>query len=358
MAEDLACGGPGGPPRLNFSSILSLGEVGIRFLSNRSTELDPTRTVSLIDQLVTPAAITYYPKQSVKKFNNGNMTAMRAAPPVLLLSHGTTLLTGEDSHIRDYWLYHGNKAVEYGIKGIIIMGAHWNVPGRKIKVAMNPDPKAQPIALVSRSKYGHYKPNADLKTGARCMEMLKAAGFEVEADLKCNWLIDTFPMIFRMFPGKCPPVTIISQNSYFEPHFHIEIGRVLRPLRKEGYLFMGSGGGVHNLYRTEWRNIIKWRDNFAQELPPEPTHLEFRQALEDVICKNGGGPAMKQGVVRLMKHPYYRDAHGTDDHYMPTCFIAGVVGEEEDRKDKGVLGAELWELRNQAETQFAFGEWP
>jgi hypothetical protein len=53
---------------------------------------------------------------------------------------------------------------------------------------------------------------------------------------------------------------------------------------------------------------------------------------------------MKQGVIRLMKHPYYRDAHGTDDHYMPTCFIAGVVGEEEDREDKGVLGAELWEL--------------
>ena len=49
------------------------------------------------------------------------MGTTKGVPPVLLLSHGTTLLTGEDSHIRDYWLYHGNKAVEYGIKGIIIM---------------------------------------------------------------------------------------------------------------------------------------------------------------------------------------------------------------------------------------------
>ena len=31
------------------------------------------------------------------------------------------MLTGEDSHIRAYWLHHGNKAREYGIKGIIIM---------------------------------------------------------------------------------------------------------------------------------------------------------------------------------------------------------------------------------------------
>lgn len=31
------------------------------------------------------------------------------------------MLTGEDSHIREYWLHHGNKALEYGIKGIVIM---------------------------------------------------------------------------------------------------------------------------------------------------------------------------------------------------------------------------------------------
>lgn len=42
-------------------------------------------------------------------------------PPVLLLSHGTTLLTGEQSHSRDYWLSHGDKAIQYGIKGVIIM---------------------------------------------------------------------------------------------------------------------------------------------------------------------------------------------------------------------------------------------
>lgn len=119
---------------------------------------------------------------------------------------------------------------------------------------------------------------------------------------------------------------------------------MLRPLRKEGYLFIGSGGGVHNLYRTDWKYMRTYRDNFAQEKPPDETHLEFRQSPEDVICKNGGGPDLKRGVVRLMKHPNYRYAHGTDDHYMPTCFVAGIVGEEEDRGDPATLGAEVWEL--------------
>ncbi len=42
-------------------------------------------------------------------------------PPVLLLSHGTTMLSGERSQIRDYWKSQGDKALEYGIKGVIIM---------------------------------------------------------------------------------------------------------------------------------------------------------------------------------------------------------------------------------------------
>ena len=74
------------------------------------------------------------------------------------------------------------------------------------------------------------------------------------------------------------------------------------------------------------------------------SNLEFRQALEDGLCKNGAGPDFKRAVVRLMKHPNYRDAHGTDEHYMPTCFVAGLVGEEEDRDESVVLGAEVWEL--------------
>lgn len=211
-------------------------------------------------------------------------------------------------------------------------------------MAANPNPKPEPIGLVKKSEFIHHKPNPDVQTAHRCVKMLKDVGIDAVIDTKFNWLIDTFPMLTRMFPGGMPPVTIISLNSFFEPHFHVEIGRVLRPLRKEGYLFIGSGGGVHNLYRTEWKYNAKWRDNFAQDMPPDATHLEFRQALEDVLCKNGGGPELKQGVVRLMKHPNYHDAHGTDDHFMPTCFVAGVVGEEEDRKDKVVLGAEVWEL--------------
>lgn len=41
--------------------------------------------------------------------------------PVHFLSHGTTMLLGEDSKIRDYWRKLGRDALKHGVKGIIIM---------------------------------------------------------------------------------------------------------------------------------------------------------------------------------------------------------------------------------------------
>ena len=120
----------------------------------------------------------------------------------------------------------------------------------------------------------------------------------------------------------------------------------MRPLRKENYLIIGSGGAVHNLYRNKWAPMIRYRDNFAMETPPESWALEFRQAVSDVITKNSG-PRLRRGMTRLMKHPQYRDAHATDDHFMSAMFVSGAVGDEEDEGCYGRLMAEDWELVSQ-----------
>ena len=209
---------------------------------------------------------------------------------------------------------------------------------------MNPNPDVMPVANILPELWSKYKPNTDLETGQRCLEMLQDAGFEVEEDDKQGWMIDVLPVMVAMFPDGCPPTTVISLNSRFDPFQHARMGAVLRPLRAEGYLFIGSGGGVHNLYRTEWKYMLKYKDNFAMEKPPDYENMEFRTALEDVIVKNGGGPGLRRGLARLMKHPYFRDAHGSDEHYIPALFVAGAIGEPEDVGAPGVLGAECWEL--------------
>ncbi len=256
---------------------------------------------------------------------------------------------------------------------------------------MNPKPAKSPVAYVHPSKYVDYKLEADLEGGERCMALLKDAGFNVSPNTGFEWIHDTYLVLIRMFPEKCPPTTIISMNARFDPHFHMRIGSALRPLRKEGYLIIGSGGAVHNLYRNRWQPMLKHRDNFAQETPPEGWALEFRQCVEDCMTSNRG-PALRRAITRLMKHPQYRktivkrpgnpadsftgDAHATDDHFMAACFVAGAAGDWEDTKEEpGRLAAETWELvrrelslccgrvtdnpsqTNMCNSQFTIGSW-
>lgn len=199
------------------------------------------------------------------------------------------------------------------------------------------------MSYVDPAKYLEYKLNPDIETGKRCVEMLKNEGFNAEENPTFDWIHDVFLILIRMFPRGCPPTTIISMNARFDPHFHMKLGATLRPLRKEGYLLLGSGGAVHNLYRNRWAPMIQYRDNFAMETPPETWALEFRQAVSDVITKNSG-PKLRRAMTRLMKHPEYRNAHATDDHFMSAMFVSGAVGDEEDEGSYGRLAAEDWEL--------------
>lgn len=224
-------------------------------------------------------------------------------------------------------------------------------------MATNPKPGKSPVAYVHPSKYVDYELNPDLETAERCISLLADAGFNVSGNPSFDWIHDTYLVLIRAFPNKCPPTTLISMNARFDPHFHLKVGQTLRCLRKEGYLIIGSGGAVHNLYRNYWAPMVNYSENFAQETPPEPWALEFRQAVEDVITNNSG-PQLRRAMSRLMKHPLYRDAHATDDHFMSAMFVAGAVGDEEDEGVYGVLEAETWELTNMCNSQFTFGKWP
>jgi aromatic ring-opening dioxygenase catalytic subunit (LigB family) len=226
-----------------------------------------------------------------------------------------------------------------------LQGAHWDANGDKIEVATNPKPGKSPVAYVHPDKYIHYRLNPDLPTAKRCIEILSSEGFNVRGNNSFDWIHDTYLILIRMFPNRCPPATIISMNARFDPHFHMKVGSSLRQLRKEGYLMIGTGGAVHNLYRNRWGPMLQYSDNFAQETPPEAWALEFRQAVEDVISNNSG-PNLRRAMTRLMKHPRYRDAHATDDHFMAAMFVAGAAGDEEDSGVCGKLYAETWELTN------------
>ncbi|KAJ5833649.1 hypothetical protein N7474_001960 [Penicillium riverlandense] len=272
------------------------------------------------------------------------------------------MMLGEESEPARIWEEVGNEALRRGIKRIVMMGvfdaqgAHWETLGDAVEVSMNPDPKKLPMGGVRDDRYLPYRLAPDIEGGQEVLQRLRAAGINARAAPKFDWIHDTFLVIIRMFPHSVPiPTTVISMNARYDPHFHIKLGTTLRPMRYDGTLIIGSGGSVHNLYRNHWEHMFRFGDNFAQPVPPDPWALQFRQAVEDAILGNKG-PEVRRALSRLMKHPRFRDAHGTDDHWMASLFVAGAAGGVEDQGPNTMMG-ECWELVNMCNTQYQLGPW-
>ncbi|EPQ32132.1 uncharacterized protein PFL1_00329 [Pseudozyma flocculosa PF-1] len=289
---------------------------------------------------------------------------VKPTTPAFFFSHGSTMMLGEDSTPARYWEKMGQEALRRGIKQVIMMGAHWEVTGDTIHVASNPTPpNKQPVAWVEPARYVDYKINASPRLANKVVKRLHANGIKAKTDSDLEWIHDTFIILCWMFPatkqfpqGQCPEVTVISGLADYDAPLLVDIGKALRPFRQEDTLIIGTGGTVHNLYRNNWKQIVLFRDNFAQERPPEKWALDFRTEAEDAVTKNTGR-ALPRATLRLMRHPLYRDAHATDDHYAPLLFVAGAAGTEEDEGKPNTVEAECWELQNMCNTQFKFGDW-
>lgn len=278
--------------------------------------------------------------------------------PVFFFSHGSTAMLQNRTAAAAYWEEVGRQALRQGVERIVMMGAHWETMGEKILVSANPNPPKQPVAWVDPNRYVDFDLNPDLELASEVATLFQEAGFDAALEPKFEQIHDTFMILKWMFPGgKSLPHVIVSHNARFDPHFHMKMGAALRPLRKQKVLILGSGGAVHNLYRNNWHQVIKYRDNLAQERPPEQWAIDFGEAFKDVVTQNSG-PALRRGMARLMQHPQYRDAQGTDDHFMSALFAVGAAGAPEDAGKKNYAGAETWELLNMRNSQFQFGDWP
>ncbi|CUM67392.1 uncharacterized protein PRCAT00005086001 [Priceomyces carsonii] len=276
--------------------------------------------------------------------------------PILFVSHGSTMMLGEESVVSKDWEEQGRNAERRDVKGIVILGAHWEKPGEDlVHVSIKEPPGMNPIAWVAKEKYENYQINGSKELGTRVGKILSEGGINVVLDDTDDWIHDSLIPLKWMFPKRCPPVTLISINTKYDPIFHARIGSLLARLRAENILLIGTGGAVHNLYRNYWPQIVQHRNNFAQETPPEQWALDFRDYFYDAIHRNPstGKATIREGILRLMHNPRFRDAHGTDDHYMSACFVAGASRFEE----IGYLTSEIWELQNMGNSQYIVGSW-
>ena len=116
-----------------------------------------------------------------------------------------------------------------------------------------------------------------------------------------------------MYPNQDIPTFQISMNKNLTYMQHFEIASLLKKLRKNGVLIIGSGSVTHNLRLTDPRQ--KSVDDWA---------VEFDEYIKDAFTNKKFA-----NIINAKKHPLFNLAHAYDDHFIPLLYTAGTVNKDD-----------------------------
>ncbi|HTR85897.1 MAG TPA: class III extradiol ring-cleavage dioxygenase [Reyranella sp.] len=227
--------------------------------------------------------------------------------PTLFVSHGSPMLYLEQDLPARAFLASLGAQVPHP-KAILAVSAHWNTERPAVSIAAHPE--------TIHDFYGFPEPLYRLRYDAPGAPELARRVAELTGAELAEYGLDHGAWVPALlgWPAADIPILQLSVQPYMTPAHHIALGRKLAPLREEGVLVMGSGSATHNL-----RRLLRGQ----HELPPEPWAKAFDDWVADTVEK-GDEAALADYRSRA---PNAREAHPTDEHFLPLHVAFGAAGE-------------------------------
>ncbi len=212
-------------------------------------------------------------------------------------------------------------------EAILVISAHWLTQGTFVSCQPQPrqiydfygfPPELYQVdypcpggPALANQVVGLLQPEPTLKSGERAAWSMLGSGCSTE------WGIDhaAWAVLKHMYPRADVPVVELSLDMSKPPQYHYQLGRKLRPLRRQNILILGSGNLVHNLA------LISWEPD-----APAPKWVgEMDAKLKDLLL--AGDHAGLTAFPDEGRHA--RLGIPTLDHYLPLLYILGVQAETE-----------------------------
>lgn len=236
--------------------------------------------------------------------------------PTLFVSHGAPTLAIEPGPAHHFLKTLGEELGRPA--SIVVLSAHFDAPVSTITASAAPgtiyDFGGFPEALY---KITYAAPgNPDLAN--QISELLSAANIATRLDDNRGLDHGAWVPLSLMYPDAQVPVVQVSIDSRKDPAYHFRLGELLRPLRKEGVLIVGSGGATHNLPHalraSQEAPLVDWANTFREWLA-EAVENDRRSDLADYydVAPNA-----------LRNHP-------TQEHFLPLLCAMGATERDEAR---------------------------
>jgi 4,5-DOPA dioxygenase extradiol len=232
--------------------------------------------------------------------------------PALFLGHGSPLNAIVESEFSRAWEALGRELPRPA--AVLCLSAHWETDGWCVTAQERPltihDFRGFPAELHTTQ----YPAPGSAALAARVCELLA----ELDARPTEDWGLDhgAWSLLRRIYPQADVPVVQLSLDRRATLPDFLELGRRLRPLRREGVLVLGSGNIVHHLGRLDWGDEAGAR--------PAPWAVEFDEWVKARVlaCDDAA-------LARAEDHPLWPLAAPSREHFLPLLPILGLREEGE-----------------------------
>jgi 4,5-DOPA dioxygenase extradiol len=225
--------------------------------------------------------------------------------PTIFVSHGSPTLILEDVPARAFLASLGQLLPRP--KAIVAVSAHWDTDVPAVSLARKPETIHDFYGFPEALYRLHYAAPGAPELAERVAKLTGAAHDPHRGLDHGAWV----PAMLG-WPAADIPIFQLSVQPAESPAHHIALGRKLASLREEGILVMGSGSATHNL-----RALVRGGD-----CEPEPWAQGFDDWLAETLEK-GDEAALADYRARA---PYAREAHPTDEHFLPLHVAYGAAG--------------------------------
>lgn len=234
--------------------------------------------------------------------------------PALFVGHGSPMNAIADNAYSKNLRAWGDKLRLSKPRAAIVFSAHWETDGLQVLTAADPrtihDFYGFPRALFEVK----YPAKGDPALADRVIQLLMNEGPVGTT----QWGFDhgVWSVMRHLWPNADLPIVMISLARRLDPETHFRVGELLRPLRDEGVLILGSGNIVHNLREIQWDEsaaAASWALEFDERIKKA---LEARDTKAVIAASRASDVASRKSVP-------------TREHYLPLVPVLGATYEDE-----------------------------
>jgi len=198
-----------------------------------------------------------------------------------------------------------------------LFSGHWERPEFSVTGSPHPPLIYDYQGFPPHTYQLHYDAPGDPALAQQITGLLSQALSPARVDPKRGFDHGVFIPFKVIYPKAEIAIVQLSLKAGLDPHVHIEAGRALQPLRKQGVLIVGSGMSYHNLRG--------FGDQFG------PASDEFDDWLTAAVSAPDPGTRNRE-LEQWKTAPHARLAHPREEHLLPLMVAAGAAGDDLGRR--------------------------